>query len=64
MVRGYGRYNRMDAETAKWIIGGLVVAVLGLSSYIVKLHLDNKALWQARVEDLQAQIDTLTGEDE
>lgn len=53
----------MDAETAKWIIGGMAVGYVLLGGYIAKQHLEIKDLWKARVDGLQAQIDTLTGED-
>ena len=54
----------MDPATANWIIGGMALGYVGLAGYIVKLHLEIKALWEARVKGLEAQIAALTAEDE
>lgn len=48
-----------DGVTAKWIIGGLATAVVALSSYVVKLHLQINSIQEARVKSIQDQFDLL-----
>lgn len=54
----------MDPATSMWIIGGMAVAIVGMASYIVKLHLEIKGLWTARVAALEAQIAALSEDNE
>ena len=53
----------MDVSTATWIISSMGIAIAAMAGYIVRLHLDIKALWQGRVKDLQDQISMLSGGD-
>jgi len=39
----------MDAEMAKWIIGGMAIAIVAMASYIVKL-------WRERDEERKERL--------
>lgn len=39
--------------TCKYVIGGLVVAVVGMAGYIVKQHLSERTILQAWIKSLQ-----------
>ena len=45
----------------KFIIGGLVTAVLGLAGYVVKLHLQIYATHKERVTYLEGQLTLIRG---
>ena len=52
----------MDLDMAKWIIGGMAFGYVLLGGYVAKQHLEIKALWEARVKGLEAQVAALTEE--
>ena len=56
MARGSGRYNDMDADIFKWIIGGMAFGYVAIATYIVKLHLEIKELNAARIKWLKDQL--------
>lgn len=45
--------------TCMWIVGGCGVAIMGMAAYVVKLHLEIKDLWTARVQELEARLTEL-----
>ncbi len=54
----------MDSETSIWIIRAMGVGMGSMAIYIVRLHLEIKGLWEARVSGLEDQIAMLAGDDE
>ncbi len=46
----------MDAETAKWIIGGMAAGYVALAVYIVKLHADIRGLLKERLQSAEDRL--------